>query len=170
MHIEQELKSNKYGVWQQLRINIHLSANWLTHLTKDFLEPYDITSKQYNILRILRGQKGSGLTILEVRDRMIDRMSDASRLIDRLSKKGLVFKCACTMDKRSNRVCITEKGLALLSEIDIKVEDLTGDFHLLDEAEAQTLTALRRLYFDNVRAKSEFYTLSLDGSLPICSG
>ncbi len=142
MHIEQELKSNKYNVWQQLRINVHLSANWLAHQSKEFLEPYEITSKQYNILRILRGQKGTGLTILEVRERMIDRMSDASRLIDRLSKKGLVFKCACTVDKRSNRVCITSIGLSLLAEIDTQIEHLNNDFHLLDEEEAQTLNFL----------------------------
>ncbi len=142
MSIEQELKNNKYGIWQQLRINISLSANWLSHQVKSFLDPYDITPKQFNILRILRGQKGSGLTILEVRERMIDRMSDASRLIDRLSKKGLVFKCACSIDKRSNRVCITEKGLQLLAEIDSQITDLNISFNQLNDEEAILLNTL----------------------------
>lgn len=142
MSIEQELKTDKYGIWQQLRINISLSANWLSHQVRSFLEPYDITPKQFNILRILRGQKGTGLTILEVRERMIDRMSDASRLIDRLSKKGLVFKCACSIDKRSNRVCITNKGLELLSEIDAQINDLNAGFSMLNDEEAVLLNTL----------------------------
>ena len=143
MSIEQELKSNKYGIWQQLRINVALSSSWLSNHMKDFLAPHSITPKQFNILRILRGQKGDGLTILEVRERMIDRMSDASRLIDRLSKKELVFKCACSMDKRSNRVCITQKGLDLLTQIDVRLENSnTSSFGDLSEEEAETLNRL----------------------------
>lgn len=142
MSIEQELKTSKYGVWQQLRINISLSSSWLSNHFKDFLAPYDITPKQFNILRILRGQKGDGLTILEVRERMIDRMSDASRLIDRLGKKGLVFKCACSLDKRSNRVCITKEGLDLLTKIDTQLEPKKSSIGDLSEAEAETLNQL----------------------------
>lgn len=142
MGIEQELKTDKYSVWQQLRINITLSSSWLSHHLKDFLHPFDITPKQFNILRILRGQKGNGLTILEVRERMIDRMSDASRLIDRLSKKQLVFKCACSLDKRANRVCITQKGLELLSQIDDKLGEHKKSFGELTEQEAKTLNQL----------------------------
>lgn len=142
MGIEQELKTDKYGTWQKLRINVALSSSWLSHHLKDFLSPFGITPKQFNILRILRGQKGNGLTILEVRERMIDRMSDASRLIDRLSKKELVFKCACSLDKRANRVCITEKGLELLSQIDLKFGEHKNVFGDLTEQEASVLNEL----------------------------
>ena len=142
MSIEQELKTDKYGIWQQLRINISLSASWLSNHLRELLDPHGITPKQYNILRILRGQKGAGLTILEVRERMIDRMSDASRLIDRLSKKELVFKCTCSKDKRANRVCITEKGLELLNQVDTCIEDASASFECLSEEEARLLNRL----------------------------
>lgn len=142
MRIEQELKTDKYDVWQQLHINIKLSSNWLADHVKEFLSPYGITQKQFNILRILRGQKGEGLTILEIRDRMIDRMSDTSRLIDRLGKKELVFKCTCSLDKRANRVCITEKGLELLASIDTRMPDFKISMSDLSEEEACILNKL----------------------------
>ncbi len=142
MSIEQELKTDKYDIWQQLHINVKLSSTWLANQAKEMLSPYGITPKQFNILRILRGQKGAGLTILEVRDRMIDKMSDASRLIDRLSKKELVVKCACSLDKRANRVCITEKGLALLTTLDTSINEFKSTLSDLSEEEAHTLNQL----------------------------
>ncbi len=142
MSIEQELQTDKYDIWHQLHINVRLSCSWLDKRAKEMLSPYGITPKQFNILRILRGQKGAGLTILEVRDRMIDRMSDASRLIDRLSKKEFVSKCACSIDKRANRVCITQKGLDLLTTLDNSMDEFKRTLSDLSEEEAQTLNDL----------------------------
>lgn len=111
--------ANYQNEWHKLRVNLLTSASWLTHEMHRFLQPYGITQKQFNILRILRGHKGEvPLSILEVRQKMLDRMSDASRIIDRLAQKGLLYKKPCTNDKRTTRILITEAGLQLLSQID----------------------------------------------------
>lgn len=129
--------------WHRLRINLITSSSWLINEVKEVLEPFGITQKQFNILRILRGHKGElPLSVLEVRERMLDRMSDASRLVDRLAQKGLVEKQPCTSDKRATRVRISNAGLELLATIDQQEIALDRILHRLSEAEAATLNAL----------------------------
>lgn len=130
--------------WHRLRVNLLFSSNWLIGEIKNFIEPFGITQKQFNILRILRGNHPDevGLTIHDIRDRMIDKMSDASRLVDRLSKKGLILKKPCTKDKRHARVRISEAGLTLLEEIDARLSKLDQIFGGLSEEEAVQLNFL----------------------------
>lgn len=102
---------------QELRYNLFQSCSWLNNGTRQFLQPFGITPKQFSILGILASRAPESLSIQEVRDSLADKMSDASRLIDRLEKKGLLNKFPSDFDRRSNRVRITEKGEKLLKRI-----------------------------------------------------
>lgn len=144
MQIEQALKHKKFkNEYHKLRVNLLYSAGWLGNEIKGFLAPYDITQKQFNILRILRGQypDDMGITIMEIRERMVDKMSDASRIVDRIYKKDLIGKKPCIKDKRHTRVWITEKGMALLADIDTQMPQMDTIFNLTEE-QAQTLNCM----------------------------
>ncbi|MBC7650122.1 MAG: MarR family transcriptional regulator, partial [Deinococcales bacterium] len=107
---------------------------------KCFLEPADITPQQFNILRILRGQ--SPLSTLQIRERMLDKMSDTSRLVERLIKKELLEKKSCKADKRLVDVTITQKGLALLATLDTDTEGLDNLLANLSQEETLQLNRL----------------------------
>ncbi|HEY0039943.1 MAG TPA: MarR family transcriptional regulator, partial [Flavisolibacter sp.] len=95
-------------------INLLFTYGWAIEKIKDFVAKEDITHQQYNILRILRGAHPKPLSTLQIRERMLDKMSDTSRIVDRLVLKDLVEKRTCSKDKRLVDVTITEKGQALL--------------------------------------------------------
>jgi DNA-binding MarR family transcriptional regulator len=86
------------------------------------LKPYDITEPQYNVLRILRGQHGETMSLFEIQDRMIQKMSNVSRLIDKLLDKGLVVRKECKLNRRKVDILITQKGLDLLTELEPHVD------------------------------------------------
>ena len=130
--------------YHKLRANILYTANWLTNGVRAILEPYGITHKQYNILQILRDVHPDALAILDVQQRMIDKMSDTSRLIDRLVKKGWVNKVRCPQDRRSAKVQLNEEGRALLCQIDRRICDMDNLFCTLSPTEAAQLNTLLR--------------------------
>jgi DNA-binding MarR family transcriptional regulator len=124
MEIGSELNQRKFrNQYHKLTVNLVFTYNWLSKRLDDFFAPYDLTPQQFNILRILRGNKGP-LSTMQIRGRMIDRMSDTSRIVERLIKKGLVNKAPHKKDKRMVDVSITEKGLQLLARIDPRQEEL----------------------------------------------
>ncbi|TXF85655.1 MarR family transcriptional regulator [Neolewinella aurantiaca] len=131
---------------QELRYNLLQSCSWLTNGTRKLLKPYGITPKQYSILRNLAKNSPESASIQEVRDGLADKMSDASRLIDRLVSKGYLDKFPSDFDRRSNRVRISDSGLAILKEINSQKEDLdrlVSD--LLSEKEIHELNRLLSL-------------------------
>lgn len=141
MSTDKELREKAYSSeFQRLRINILYTANWLNTQDREFLKPYGITTKQFNILRILRGHKGkTALSILEIKQKMIDHMSDVSRLIDRLMKKDLILRKNCEVDRRTIRIAITKDGLRLLSKIDEFIPKLDEVFLNITEEDAIVL-------------------------------
>ncbi len=112
-------------------LNLVYTANWVTSRQSSVFKDSDITSQQYNVLRILRGQHPNPCSIKLIKERMLDRMSDASRIVDKLNTKKLVLRRECPNDRRSVDVVITEKGLELLRSMD----------HI-DDISIQTLNAL----------------------------
>jgi len=106
-------------------VNILYSHGWLEEKIKKFLKQQDITMQQYNILRILRGAR-QPLSTMQIRERMLDRMSDTSRIIDRMIIKGIVEKKPNDNDKRLVDITITEKGLQTLEILDKNNDDLDG--------------------------------------------
>ncbi|MBN2412999.1 MarR family transcriptional regulator [candidate division KSB1 bacterium] len=119
MKIEQEIKQKEFhSEYHKLLINIFFTNNRLLEKTVEQLKPYQLTPKQYNVLRILRGQYPNPATVKLIRDRMLDKMSDASRIVERLRVKGLIRREICDDNRRAVDVQITEKGLNLLKELD----------------------------------------------------
>lgn len=142
MGIDKEIQTQNFrNEFQKVGVNIIFTANWFTERFKQILDDYDITNQQFNILRILRGSKRP-LSTLQIRDRMLDKMSDTSRIVDRLVKKELVEKTICEADKRLVDIRITDKGLALLLELDNRNEDTDSLLKGLNLEEAQQLNHL----------------------------
>ena len=125
---------------QKALINLLYTYGWVIEKIKDFLSKEDITHQQYNILRILRGSHPGPLSTLQIRERMLDKMSDTSRIVDRLVIKGLVKKSTCSKDKRLVDVLITDKGQKLLKKIDTEVDHVTTIMANLSDKEAADLS------------------------------
>ena len=143
MKLEHEIKQPKFrNEFHKLAVNILYTNGWLMNMYSMLFSKYGITSNQFNILRILRGQHPNPATINLLKDRMLDKMSDASRLVERLRLKGLVKRNLKTDDRRCVDVFITGKGLRLLEEID-KLNDKHDSFlKNLSEREAKKLNDL----------------------------
>lgn len=122
MKLEEEIKQSKFrSEYHKLGVNIIYTANWLMHHHNKQCKEHDITPEQFNILRILRGQHPGPATVNLLIERMLNKMSNASRLVEKLRKKGLVERQTSKDDRRACDVLITKKGLALLEDLD-KVE------------------------------------------------
>ena len=127
MGIEEDIKSTKFeDNYHKMVININYTYGWLNNYMRPEFEKYKLTQQQFNILRILRGQYPKPATVNLLKERMIDKMSDASRIVDRLVQKELVSRCTNTKDRRAVDVRISDKGLDILSKMDgeFKVKDI----------------------------------------------
>lgn len=142
MGLENEINQHKFrNEYQKSAINIVYTYNWITEKMNRIFDESEITPQQFNILRILRGA-GEPLSTLQIRQRMLDRMSDTSRIVDRLVKKGLVKKNTCKTDRRLVDIVITEKGRKLLEKIDTYDGQMDSIMKNLSASEAKTLNAL----------------------------
>ncbi len=151
MSIEKDISQSKFrNEYQKSAINLIFTYNWMNEKMKSIFEREDITSQQFNILRILRGA-GKALSTLQIRQRMLDRMSDTSRIVDRLLAKGLVKKNTCESDKRLVDVVITEKGHQLLQHLDQFEGEMDALFNNITTEEAKTLNTL----LDKIRSSND---------------
>lgn len=141
MKIEDALKSSFRSPQQKAIVNIRYTSNFLGHIQNDFMDRYDLTMPQFNILRILRGAKGE-INVNTVKDRMIEKSPNTTRLMDKLIDKGLIERSRCKEDRRVVYVRITKNGLNLLDEID-KCMDVNSLIESkLSDKEAETLSDL----------------------------
>ena len=131
-------------------VNLIYTYNWMVEKQRHFLDGGEVTMQQYNILRILRGN-GAPLSTLQIRQRMLDKMSDTSRIVERLVKKELVKKVPCKADKRLVDVTITDKGMALLKHMDDYVNGMDKILATLSEDEAKFLNNI----LDKARGSAE---------------
>lgn len=142
MSIEKDINQSRFrNEYQKGVVNLTFTYNWMSERVKKILDKEDITSQQFNILRILRGA-GNPLSTLQIRQRMLDKMSDTSRIVERLLVKGLVRKTPCAADKRLVDVSISEKGRKLLEKLDkfeLEIDDILCN---LSESEITTLNKL----------------------------
>jgi DNA-binding MarR family transcriptional regulator len=142
MGIEKDIQQTNFrNEFQKMGINIIYTANWLNEKMGQILSTEDITQQQYNILRILRGSDAP-LSTLKIRERMLDKMSDTSRIVDRLIVKGLVEKFACVKDKRLVDITVTKKGLQLLEKLDALNEQIDSILKGVSEKEAHTINQI----------------------------
>lgn len=120
MKIEQEIEQENFDSEQQrLLINIMFTGNQFTLLSSRMLKQFSLTTQQFNVLRILRGQKGNPISVKDMHGRMLDSTSNVSRLVDKLLAKNLITLITCPNDRRKVELTIPKKGLQLLSEIDV---------------------------------------------------
>jgi DNA-binding MarR family transcriptional regulator len=141
--IEDEIKQTKFSsIHQKAMLNLLFTVNWLQNKQQEFFKPFGITSQQFNILRILRGQGPSAISATEIKSRMLDKNSDVSRLLDRLIQKNLIEKKMCPSDKRATDVSITHGGLELLKTIDVEQKKLDDFASSLTAEEAKLLSDL----------------------------
>lgn len=142
MGIQEDINQSKFrNEHQKAAINLIYTFNWLTEQMKNLFEKHDLTSQQFNILRILRGA-GQPLSTLQIRQRMLDKMSDTSRIVDRLILKGLVKKNTSATDKRLVDVSITDKGKKLLIKLDGHQDEMDAVLGNLTESEAKMFNKL----------------------------
>jgi MarR family 2-MHQ and catechol resistance regulon transcriptional repressor len=143
MGIDQDIHQAKFrNEYQKASVNLLYTYGWITERTKELFATEDITPQQFNILRILRGSHPQPLSTLQIRERMLDKMSDTSRIVDRLISKGLVKKATCKSDRRLVDVMITEKGKKLLERLDERQDELDSIIGNLSVKEAVTLSDL----------------------------
>lgn len=148
MQLEKEIQQKSFkSPYQKLAVNLIYTTNWLSHHYEGFFKDRDLSTQQFNVLRILRGQHPTPCTLKLVKERMLDRMSDASRIIDKLVAKELVIRNQCPGDRRSVNLVISDKGLALLKELDFIDDAVKEIFGNLNKAEVDTLNEL----LDNLR-------------------
>ena len=142
MTLEKDINQSRFrNEHQKGIINLIYTYNWMSEKMKEFFDRFDITSQQFNILRILRGA-GKPISTLQIRQRMLDKMSDTSRIVDRLIIKGLVKKVTCKNDKRLVDITITDKGSRLLLKADQYDAEMDAVFGNLSAPEAKTLNKL----------------------------
>ena len=142
MKIEEEIKQLKFkSSHQKAIINLLFTASWIQTQQQQFFKSFGITNQQFNILRILKGQYPNAISATEIKSRMLDKNSDVSRLLDRLTAKKLILKQTCPKDKRAADVSITQEGLDILAELDKKQKQIDTVLSL-SEKEAEELSNL----------------------------
>jgi DNA-binding MarR family transcriptional regulator len=135
--IEHEIHQKQFtDEYNKLGINILYTGAWLKLINQKMLKPYGLPSEQFNILRILRGQYPIPSNVTLIIDRMIDKSSNASRIVEKLRLKGYIVRNTSKTDRRQVDVLITDKGLELLKKIDNQPNLFKELFAGITEAEA----------------------------------
>ena len=143
MGIAEDIKQEKFkSEYSKAIVNIIYTNSWLNQQHLQLFKDNGLTTPQFNILRILRGQHPKPATVNLLIDRMLDKSSNASRIVDRLEQKGLVIRKQCSNDRRAVDVLISEEGLDLLKKLDAKMEKWEENGNKLTEQEAATLNSL----------------------------
>jgi DNA-binding MarR family transcriptional regulator len=151
MSLETDIFQPKFrNDYQKGVINFIFTYNWMNEKMKMIFDRENITGQQFNILRILRGA-GKPISTLQIRQRMLDKMSDTSRIVDRLVLKGLVKKNTCTNDKRLVDVSITDKGRKLLEKLDLFEAEMDAVLGTLSTEEVNMLNTL----LDKIRSSHD---------------
>ena len=141
--IEEAIKQAEFkDSYNKAVVNLLYTHSYLVSFQSAVLKPQDLSPEQYNVLRILRGQQGKPATIAAIQDRMLNTMSNASRLVDKLKAKELVKRDECPENRRKVDVLITEKGLRLLEFLEPQIAALNKNVIHLGEQEVVLLNEL----------------------------
>ena len=149
MGIAEDIKQKSFkSEFHKGIINLLYTTSWFNERQNKFFKQYDLTGAQFNVLRILRGQHPTPVTVNLIIERMLDRMSNASRIVDKLEKKNLVKRTQCKNDRRAVDVVISDSGLELLKKMDTEMEVWQNQQRNLTEEESAQLNQL----LDKMRA------------------
>lgn len=140
MGLEQDLKQEKFtNEYEKLVVNVLFTSSWLANLNASRLRPFGVTPEQYNVLRILRGSHPKPMMLADITCRMIDRNSNATRLVEKLRQKGLVKREICENNRRQVDISITDTGLEILQRIDMGRDKWLENLKTIPKNEAEEL-------------------------------
>jgi DNA-binding MarR family transcriptional regulator len=143
MALEDDIKQEKFSSeFEKVAINILFTGSWLYNINIGRLKAHDITPEQFNVLRILRGSHPKTMMLADITSRMIDKGSNATRLVEKLRQKGFVKREICENNRRQVDIIITDKGLALLKKIDSASNEWISTLKNITKAEAQELNRI----------------------------
>jgi DNA-binding MarR family transcriptional regulator len=144
MKLEEELKMKKFtSPHQKMVLNILFTNYWLGDKMGTFMKAHDLSEQQYNVLRILRGQKGRPVNLKDLQGRMMQKTSNVTRLVEKLRLKGLLKRVQCMQNRRKVEITITDKGLKLLEDMQPQMDEFNDHFSdVLTEKEANILSDL----------------------------
>lgn len=143
MTLEEQIKQKKFkSELEKAMVNIAFTSSYLASRLNSTFKPYNISMQQFNVMRILKGQHPEPVSINDITDRMVDKMSNASRLVEKLRAKGLTERRPCKSDRRQVDVRLTEKGLELLEQLNLKVKETHMDFSHISEEEYERLNVV----------------------------
>ena len=155
MSLEHSISQSKFDSEQEkLMINVIYSANLLNLITSRLFKPYELSPQQYNVLRILSGEEGESIALMDIEHRMLDKSSNVSRLVDKLISKDLINRSISSKDRRRIEIVITSRGLSVLKEIDVILADMNSKIKAIisDDNAKQTNRIL-----DQLREIAQYY-------------
>lgn len=143
MKLEEEIRQSKFeSMHQKAVLNVIFTANWINSRFRDIFKPYDLTPQQYNVLRILRGRHPKSANPGEIKDVMLDKNPDLTRLCDRLCKVGMITRTVNKNNRRKMNIKITDKGLEVLAQLDPEMRRLQETMVFISEEESASLSDL----------------------------
>lgn len=141
--IEEEIKQRKFqSEHQKAMVNLLFTSGWLYNQNVAFLKQFGISPEQYNVLRILRGSNPKPMMLADITTRMIDKASNATRLVEKLRLKGFVDRQICENNRRQVDIQITDKGMQLLAKVDANQEYWMKTLKTITAAEAKELNRI----------------------------
>tara|TARA_R110002050_G_C8962575_1_gene514669 strand:+ start:16853 stop:17305 length:453 start_codon:yes stop_codon:yes gene_type:complete len=148
MKLEDELKmSTIQNPHHRASLNIIFTGAWLGDRMNSLLKPFGISEQQYNILRILKGQKGASLNLQDISSRMIHKMSNTTRLVEKLRLKGFVERHICEENRRKVQISITPSGLKMIETVAVEISNNNADMasSMTDDEAAQLAKLLDKI-------------------------
>ena len=131
---------NRKDLYQNVAVNLLTTHSWYMHKLKTILKPYDISPTQYNVLRILNGAKELPVSAAYLKERVIDKGSNITRLIDKMEIKKWVTRFLCETNRRQMDINITEEGISVLSEVTKEIDEFTKILYSITEEEAEQVS------------------------------
>jgi len=143
MSLEKDIKQEKFSTeYEKAVINVLYTSSWLHNINSGRLKPHGITPEQFNVLRILRGSLPNPMMLADITSRMIDKSSNATRLVEKLRQKGLLKREICENNRRQVDILITDKGLSVLKKIDAESEEWLSALKTISKSEASELNRI----------------------------
>ena len=140
MSLEQDLKQERFtNEYEKMVVNILFTSSWLANPNSSRPKPFSVTPEQYNVLRILRGSHPKPMMLADITCRMIDRNSNATRLVEKLRQKGFVKREICENNRRQVDISITDSGLDVLKRIDESRDQWLENLKTVSKTEAEEL-------------------------------
>lgn len=143
MGLEEDVKQTKFtNEHQKAIVNVLYTSSWLNNRNTTYFKKYNISPEQFNVLRILRGSQPNPMRLADIAERMIEKNSNCTRLVEKLRQKELVDRQLCESNRRQVDISITFKGLKLLSEIDKDYDEWLSIQKSITKAEAIELNRI----------------------------